>query len=304
MDVLFGFEIGAWIGLQSKGKIAKALFQRPQFSVHQLQMSEISTRTQDPRQSCQATSLLNAQHFGMWGFMEQTRRTMRKHRGNLSFRHIQTTEEVLRGQQTAKLVHCSCVWMTICCTGTQNDSYSAMRWIYRPLIWCVYVCELHAWSGGYLGKSCREVLARSIKLRLQETWYQKLPTISSRRFSASNLLLTWGDNFSHEFCHLVSLKISTPSGSLSSASTSVCVCVCVFVCVNVQSSAAASGREQGLSVFPACPCCKRKESAVQATANQAYSYPDWAAEDTIKTSRWCHVCLFDLCTCMYSWTLH
>ena len=59
------FEIGAWIGLQSKGKIAKALFQRPQFSVHQLQMSEISTRTQDPRQSCQATSLLNAQHFGM-----------------------------------------------------------------------------------------------------------------------------------------------------------------------------------------------------------------------------------------------
>ena len=55
---------------------------------------------------------------------------MRKHRGNLSFRHIQTTEEVLRGQQTARYTVAVCE----CCMGTQNDSYSAMREIYRPLI--------------------------------------------------------------------------------------------------------------------------------------------------------------------------
>ena len=81
---LFNFEIGAWEGLNSHST------------------SSWRAKSAYAQQICQAMSLLSAQHFQLWGSVEHTRRTMRKHRGNSSLRHIQTSEGVLQGQQTAK----------------------------------------------------------------------------------------------------------------------------------------------------------------------------------------------------------
>ena len=155
-------------------------------------MSEISTYTL-PRQSDLSSHVsTDVQHFEMWWFVEQTQRTMRKLRGNLSFRHIQTMDGVLRGLQTAKYADCSCVRHGMafhsceCCTSTQYMT-------------CTVQCgrSTGRWSGVSVscmhGQVILENLAgnfwqdRWICVCKKKTWYQKLPTISSRRSSAS----TW-----------------------------------------------------------------------------------------------------------------
>ena len=92
----FDLEIGAWEGLQSQKHFLRVII------LSQLAREEQNQHTHCPdKQICQALCLLSVQHFWLWGFVEQIRRMMRKHRGNSSFLHIQTTDGVLLGQQTA-----------------------------------------------------------------------------------------------------------------------------------------------------------------------------------------------------------